>query len=267
MSNLINKAKQFLNNKIVDLVIGNTKGTNTRARVAFITNETDATNLIFDNTCVQNLMVYIHKNEIKKLNKIAIIANLATLRAYIQLYAEKQINNNKIIILHPENDGNVSEFTNYQEIEEYLSNNNDNFNTTIAERLDTILAMPNEKKWEFWIKEFSNCIKCYACRAACPLCYCSKCTVEDNQPQWIQPEPTNLGNLEWHILRAMHLAGRCISCGECSRACPVEIPLGLLSAHLNRDIYKIFGDKPGLKVDSKYTLSSFKNEDKEDFIK
>ena len=59
------------------------------------------------------------------------------------------------------------------------------------------------------------------------------------------------------------MAGRCISCGECARACPVDIPLALLSIHLNDEVEAQFGERPGFRADFDYPLSSFKVEDKE----
>ena len=32
---------------------------------------------------------------------------------------------------------------------------------------------------------FSTCIRCYACRDACPLCYCHVCFVDESMPQWV----------------------------------------------------------------------------------
>ncbi|MDP4278540.1 MAG: hypothetical protein Q8914_13015, partial [Bacteroidota bacterium] len=109
--------------------------------------------------------------------------------------------------------------------------------------------------------------KCYACRAVCPLCYCTSCTVECNQPQWIKLSSETEGNLEWHIMRAMHLAGRCINCGECGRNCPVGIPVHLLTIFMNQEIERDFGGKTGSSAKTGYALNTFNPEDKGDFFK
>jgi len=67
-------------------------------------------------------------------------------------------------------------------------------------------------------------------------------------------------------MRAMHLAGRCINCGECARACPVEIPLNLLTYCLNDDIKAEFGSVSGTSAKLDSVLSSYKTTDKETFI-
>ena len=122
------------------------------------------------------------------------------------------------------------------------------------------------ERWTFWQKEFDKCIKCYACRAACPMCYCHRCTTDVNQPQWIPVASHQRGNLDYHLMRAMHLAGRCVSCGECAKACPMDIPLNLLTYQLIEPIRTDFGAMAGMKANAVYALSTYKPEDKEDFI-
>jgi len=68
------------------------------------------------------------------------------------------------------------------------------------------------------------------------------------------------------LIRAMHLAGRCIGCGNCERACPVGIPLSLVTHKLGEEVFKNFGLRPGLSSQQEYALGSWKLEDKENFI-
>jgi formate dehydrogenase (coenzyme F420) beta subunit len=126
--------------------------------------------------------------------------------------------------------------------------------------------MPREERWQFWHAEMSRCLKCYACRAACPLCYCTKCITENNQPQWVPVASDAFGNLEWNVVRAMHLAGRCIDCGSCAAACPEGIRIDLLNHVLAQAAMDEFAAEPGYSTRKEYALSSFKPDDKEDFI-
>ena len=123
-----------------------------------------------------------------------------------------------------------------------------------------------EERFEWWQKELSKCMKCYACRQACPMCYCTRCAVEVNQPQWIPVQSNTHGNMEWHILRAIHLAGRCISCGECGRACPVGIRCHLLTMHLADQTHKYFNIYAGTSANMRSVLSVYEPGDKERFI-
>lgn len=60
----------------------------------------------------------------------------------------------------------------------------------------------------------------------------------------------------------MHLAGRCVECGECERVCPSNIPILKLMKKMNKEINKLFGFVPGLAIDSKPPLLTFKNIEK-----
>jgi len=40
-------------------------------------------------------------------------------------------------------------------------------------------AQPPEERWQYISDEVNKCIRCYACRNACPLCYCKECFVDN----------------------------------------------------------------------------------------
>jgi ferredoxin len=77
----------------------------------------------------------------------------------------------------------------------------------------------------------------------------------------------DLGNLEWNVMRAMHLAGRCVNCGDCSRACPVGIPLYLLNQKLINEVFASFNFRSGTAAKAENAMSTFKPNDAEDFIR
>ncbi len=78
--------------------------------------------------------------------------------------------------------------------------------------LDRLMAKSPAERWAFWKAEFARCVKCYACRQVCPMCYCERCIVDKNRPVVIDTSATLKGNFAWHITRAFHLAGRCVGC-------------------------------------------------------
>jgi formate dehydrogenase subunit beta len=267
MEALRKRARELLEGGTVKVVIGYADGSaKDRARAVFVRQPDRAAKLVFDDRCRQNLAVYLLKPEVKALGKSAIVAKPTTLRSILQLAGENQIADGQFLALAVA-DGQVAELATFEAIEKHLATTQRGLPASDREAVAKIAAMSREQRWQFWQNEFARCMKCYACRAACPMCYCTRCVVESNQPQWIPAAPTELGNLEWHIVRAMHLAGRCLNCGYCAEACPVGIKLNLLTQMLAEEIGKEFGSEAGFGVKREYALSMFKPDDKEDFIR
>jgi ferredoxin len=124
-----------------------------------------------------------------------------------------------------------------------------------------------EEKQKFFTQLISSCIRCYACRNACPLCYCSTCFVDESRPQWVGKSIDPIDTMTFHILRAYHCAGRCTDCGACERVCPVGIPVRQFTKKLNKDAYELFGWEAGLGSDQRPPLDVYRVDDYNDFIK
>jgi formate dehydrogenase subunit beta len=82
----------------------------------------------------------------------------------------------------------------------------------------------------------ANCVNCYNCRVACPVCYCKECVfvtdVFNHDPaqylRWAQRKgavkmPTD--TVFYHLTRLTHMSTACVGCGQCSNACPNDIPV------------------------------------------
>jgi len=122
-------------------------------------------------------------------------------------------------------------------------------------------------RWTFWAEQFQRCIRCYACRNVCPACFCPRCIVEENMPQWVSPLPSVGDNFVFHLMRLMHVAGTCVSCGECERVCPMEIPLMKLQDKMADDLRELFDFVAGVDLDKPLPFRTYRQEDPEDFIK
>jgi ferredoxin len=138
------------------------------------------------------------------------------------------------------------------------------------------------EKWDFWKHHMDRCIRCFACRSVCPMCYCDECVVDSiefaltpgttaeekaNRPKWIERSAVASENIGYHLIRAMHLAGRCTDCGECERVCPVNIPLRLLNTRLEKASFEMFSHEAGLSADGPALVASFRDDDPNDFIR
>lgn len=122
---------------------------------------------------------------------------------------------------------------------------------------DRLEAMTPEEREQYFADQFSRCIRCYACVKACPMCYCTVCFAVQTQPQYVPRTVSVDENRMFHLGRAMHLAGRCVACGACDRACPVNIPLRALNSKLATETKDLFGVVAGLKMDEKPPLIDF----------
>ena len=130
-----------------------------------------------------------------------------------------------------------------------------------------IEAMSADEKWDYFEDLLSPCIRCYACRNACPLCYCPTCFVDESKPQWVgkSQDPTDVRT--FHLLRAYHCAGRCTDCGACERVCPMGIKIREFTKKLNKDCLELYGWEAGLSLDERPPLDTFKTDDPDEFIR
>jgi ferredoxin len=261
------KAKQLLEAGTVKAVLGFEAGTHGRRRPAFARSAEQAGRLVLDDGCRQNLASYVTRKEIKRLGRLAVAARPETLRALLQLLAERQVREEDVLALAVDADGGVTELATAQAVEERLATEAQVIPAEDRAMLDRLAAMSREERWAFWQGELSRCVKCYACRSSCPMCYCEQCTMDCNRPQWVPVPSHPLGNLEYHQVRAMHLAGRCVQCGDCGRACPVGIPVHLLTFTAEESVHSQFGQRAGSSAKLDYALSTFRPDDKESFIR
>lgn len=127
---------------------------------------------------------------------------------------------------------------------------------------DEFEAKSDAEKFAFWQETMSRCIRCYACRNACPMCVCrDHCIATSRDPLWLSQDNTPAENMMFQMIHVSHLAGRCTECGECERACPVDIPLMLLRRYMNKQVKDVFEHQAGTALEQTPPLFTFKVEE------
>lgn len=286
ISQIRTKAGELLRAKRVDVVIGYKRASDgVGAMPAFIYKEEDIDKLIWDAYCIYNLSNYLRDFPGKK---VAITTKGCDVKSIIVLLQENQLKREDVLIIGIECSGIVDGRRKDEDIAfdercqgckpatpplyDVLIKDGEKKQASRLEK-DPYEAVRKlemksiEERFKFWREEFSRCIRCYACRQICPLCYCPRCVSEQTMPAWFSKALSREGNFSWNVNRAMHLAGRCIDCGECERACPAGIPLRDLNKKIEKDAKKLFNYEAGIDTERKPLFSSFDKNDPEDFIR
>lgn len=133
--------------------------------------------------------------------------------------------------------------------------------------VNEVEAMSPDERWDYFEKLLKNCDRCYACRKACPLCFCPTCFVDESDPQWVGKGESAIDVRAFHFLRAFHMAGRCTDCGACERVCPQGIKMRILTKKMEKDCSNLWGWKSGMTIEERPPLDTFNVKDPDDFIK
>ncbi|MBI5208563.1 MAG: 4Fe-4S dicluster domain-containing protein [Elusimicrobia bacterium] len=236
-------------------------------RPAFIEEAHRAGELVFDGACSQNLAAYLKKPEVRARMPLAIVASEAVGRSLVSLAAESQFAQGALLALAFRGE----RYEGVKEVEELAALAREaapepRRDPDIGRRLAELAAWPAQRRAEWWSARFSRCTRCYACRAACPGCYCQRCVTERNVPQWVSTAALGHGNYAWNMIRAFHQAGRCTLCGACASACPQGLPLMLLNTFLAAQAAEQFDVEAGLDPAAKPLIGTWDPEDDNSFF-
>jgi len=136
----------------------------------------------------------------------------------------------------------------------------------VYERIRAFEARTAEERWEAFRREIGKCIRCGACRQACPTCYCKECFAEQTDPRWIGAGTELSDAMIFHLVRIFHQAGRCVECDACLRACPMGVDLRTFRGKIVKEVEELFHYLPGFSLEEAPPLSTFKEGDGEGFI-
>jgi formate dehydrogenase subunit beta len=128
------------------------------------------------------------------------------------------------------------------------------------------------------VKELERCRRCYNCRRACPICYCRACIFDtlvfehgsERYFQWAAKKgkirmPTDI--LLFHLTRMNHMAVSCVGCGQCTSACPNNIPIAKFFKTVGAKVQALFDYIPGRSLEEEIPQAVFKEDEFKEFGK
>ena len=128
-------------------------------------------------------------------------------------------------------------------------------------------AMDRAKRAEYFEQVYSRCIRCYACREVCPVCTCKECFVDQHEVGWQGKQNNVLENRFYNLTRVFHIGDRCVECGECERACPMNLPLMSFNRKMVKDLEELFqAGEAGLDAAGMNSLGTYDVNDVEEFM-
>ena len=254
------RASQMLTDGTVKRALGWKKGDfPCNPEPAFFNEAKELDDLVYDKYCSANLSNYMVE-ACKQDGKTLVFLKPCDTYSFNQLLKENRVKRDKAYIIGVGCDGNVAvdemvEVGPLEKCEVCTKTEHKIYDELIGEdmskreqkdRFEGVVAvekMSPDERFDFWREQLSRCIRCNACRNACPACTCKKCVFDSNK--YDTEQKANVTSFEeqmFHVIRAYHVAGRCTDCGECTRVCPQGIDLHLLNRKMIKDINELYGE-------------------------
>ncbi|MGQ9628885.1 MAG: 4Fe-4S dicluster domain-containing protein [bacterium] len=300
ISELHKRVRELFEEGKVEVVIGYEAGTDKHhTRPAFIDSVDEVDKLVWNNYCVHNLSRYLYEPDIvyravsKEVDgrrvtelvykKVGIVAKGCDVRSIVLLAQENKVKRENVFIIGMPCEGMIDisrgdggAFAKCKVCQVHTPREYDILigdpvdvepQTDILKELDEVSQRSAAENSELWNRYLERCILCRACRNVCPSCYCKDyCVIDKIEPQWVDPSPTVEHNRTYQLIRIFHMVGRCVDCGECERACPMNIPIRELLKRINGDIFAAYGYMAGMDMRAAPPAMTYKPEDPGDFI-
>lgn len=271
------KAKELLHSGTVSCFIGYEEGTRGRVRPALVYTPEDAERLVWDERCTHDLVVYLHEFKLpasrgKEPPRVGLLVKPCDARALNTLVQEKQIDRKRLYVVGVRCAGVKANGELQERCLRCTQRVPLGCDMLVGEQPEAVATVDDAavthmeelspaQRLSFWLREFDRCIRCYACRQACPACYCLECVAEQLDPPWMGIAIDVPQKQFFHVMRAYHLAGRCADCAACETACPMGIPLSLLNRKIAKEVEALFGYRAGQDAETPPPLATFKAEE------
>jgi coenzyme F420-reducing hydrogenase delta subunit/ferredoxin len=263
------KARELLANDQVSCVIGYEVSRRGRTRPVFVYTLEETERLVWNPDCTNNLTSYLPAKLRPVKGKeppkpVAVVVKPCDSKAINVMVAENLYRRDQVHALGVACDGIRDPDGNLQTrcvtcqeavpivCDTLISGTTSSFIPRLSsyarEEIGELQDATPAERMEFWLEQFDRCIRCYACRQACPMCNCPVCLYERDDSTFIGLGIGLNEKRTFHLGRAYHLAGRCVGCNECERACPMNIPIGLLNQKLAEEIEAAFDHRAGITV-------------------
>ncbi|MCL2339648.1 MAG: 4Fe-4S binding protein [Actinomycetia bacterium] len=276
------RAAELLTNGEVTMVIGWENGRfENQTTPFFATTAAEAERLVFNDYCVNTVAKYAFK-EFKIAApdaKLAVCVRGCDSRGINRMIRDNQLDRQRVYLLgvpcggmHDRSGQLLEKCKNctvknpviYDELlgEAVEESQPDRFE--VVRRFE---EMDREKRAEYFNEVFSRCIRCYACREVCPVCTCRECFVDQHDVGWQGKQNNPNENRFYNLTRVFHVADRCIECGECERACPMNLPLMAFNRKMVKDLDDLFqAGEAGLDAAGSNAFGTYNLSDAEEFM-
>ncbi len=271
-------SKLFAEEKI-DIFIGYRQNSFDDNQVpVLITKPEEVSKMLFNEKSVLNLTNYL-KFEHTRNKRTAIVVKGCDSRALNMLLTENQVKRENLYVIGINCTGVVNEkgekAQNCTECvmpdavlyDEVIGDPSGKKEYTVNIDVKELAAKGLIERGEYFESIFDSCIRCNACRHSCPLCYCAKCCIDQETSSLYNGSNTPSSAFHALMTWSLHLAGRCVDCRNCEKACPSHLPLHLLHKQNEMVIYENFQQHiAGMEKDDRGAFYKYSLSDPDDFI-
>ena len=271
------KAAALVREGLVSYVIG-WKGTRfpDKTTVLFVRNENEAEQLIWNEYAIPLLSKYLNGDRWPD-KKIGLFARGCDSKAINRLINDNQIKRENLYIIGLPCEGQEDDRCRACRQKDPLIYDELLWEPDISQekppergrfyRADEVEALDIKDRLDHWDDVYARCIRCYACRNICPVCTCRECYVDMHRTGFQGKRQDTEENRVFGITRAFHVGDRCIECGECERACPMDLPILGQTQKLIKTIEKLSGEyESGIDQEEVNFLGEFDLDDKDAFV-